>query len=125
MGLKDDFVGTEHLLLALLIERDSRTANVLTLLGAPPDLLRTTMLERASPSRSPAGPGLAPALATAAREIASGRGASSPTPATSCSRSPTARPARPRAHRPRRHPAGAARRVRSARAGNPRGPRGT
>ena len=33
MGLKDDVVGTEHLLLALLIERDSRTASVLTLLG--------------------------------------------------------------------------------------------
>ena len=47
MGLKDDFVGTEHLLLSLLIERDSRTANVLTLLGAPPDLLRTTVFERA------------------------------------------------------------------------------
>jgi len=80
MGLKDDFVGTEHVLLALLIERDSRTANVLTLLGAPLDLLRTTVLEERTPqpkAASPAG-GLAPALADAAREVAEARGASAP-----------------------------------------------
>ena len=82
IGLKDDFVGTEHLLLSLLIERDSRTANVLTLLGAPPDLLRTTVLEvRHQPepaAPTPPAPGLAPALTTRAREIATARGASTP-----------------------------------------------
>ncbi len=78
MGLKDDFVGTEHVLLALLIERDSRTANVLTLLGAPPDLLRTTMLEARKPAPKSPTTGLAPALADAARDVASGRGASTP-----------------------------------------------
>ena len=81
MGLKDDFVGTEHLLLALLIERDSRTANVLSSLGCPPDLLRTTVLDErtAKPKPAPApAPGLAPALATAAREIATDRGAGQP-----------------------------------------------
>jgi ATP-dependent Clp protease ATP-binding subunit ClpA len=79
MGLKDDFVGTEHVLLALLIERDSRTANVLTLLGAPPDLLRTTVLEERTPKpkAAPAG-GLAPGLADAAREVAEARGAGAP-----------------------------------------------
>jgi ATP-dependent Clp protease ATP-binding subunit ClpA len=77
MGLKDDFVGTEHLLLALLIERDSRTANVLSSLGCPPDLLRTTVLED-RPAKPKPAPGLAPALATAAREIAAGRGAAQP-----------------------------------------------
>ena len=82
MGLRDDFVGTEHLLLALLIERDSRTANVLSSLGCPPDLLRTTVLDErtlkpAEPKTKPA-PGLAPALATAAREIATDRGAAQP-----------------------------------------------
>ena len=35
MGFKDDFVDTEHILLALLIERDGRTASVFALLGAP------------------------------------------------------------------------------------------
>ena len=78
MGLKDDFVGTEHLLLSLLIERDSRTANVLTLLGAPPDLLRTTLLDTRKPKPKSAAAGLAPALADAAREVAAGRGASTP-----------------------------------------------
>ena len=80
MGLKDDYVGTEHLLLSMLIERDSRTANVLTLLGAPPDLLRTTVLEMRQPKPKPKSPtaGLAPALADAAREVATGRGASAP-----------------------------------------------
>ena len=79
MGLKDDFVGTEHVLLALLIERDSRTANVLTLLGAPPGLLRTTVLEERTPKpkAAPAG-GLAPGLADAAREVAEARGAGAP-----------------------------------------------
>ena len=82
MGLKDGFVGTEHLLLSMLIERDSRTANVLTLLGAPPDLLRTTVLDARRPqprpqSAAPAG-GLAPGLADAARDVATARGASAP-----------------------------------------------
>ena len=50
-GLKDTEVGTEHLLLALLIERDARTASILASLGCPPDLLRTTVLEgRATPA---------------------------------------------------------------------------
>ena len=83
MGLKDDVVGTEHLLLALLIERDSRTASVLTLLGCPPDLLRTTVLEqRAAPkaeaARRRARPALADAPATSPRRAARAR----PTPAT-------------------------------------------
>ena len=80
MGLKSDVVGTEHLLLALLIERDSRTASVLTLLGCPPDLLRTTVLEqRVAPKEAKApAPGLAPALAERAREVAQARGASTP-----------------------------------------------
>ena len=78
LGLKDDYVGTEHLLLALLIERDSRTANVLTLLGCPPDLLRTTVLEDRKPKPMAAPPGLAPALASRAREAAAARGAAQP-----------------------------------------------
>ena len=80
MGLKSDVVGTEHVLLALLIERDSRTASVLTLLGCPPDLLRTTVLEqRAAPkAATPPAAGLAPALAERARDVAQARGASTP-----------------------------------------------
>ena len=78
MGLKDDFVGTEHLLLSMLIERDSRTANVLTLLGAPPDLLRTTLLEAREPRAKSPTAGLAPALADSARDVAAARGASTP-----------------------------------------------
>ena len=78
MGLKDDYVGTEHLLLSLLIERDSRTANVLTLLGAPPDLLRTTLFEARKPRPKAAAAGLAPALAERARDVAQARGASTP-----------------------------------------------
>jgi ATP-dependent Clp protease ATP-binding subunit ClpA len=81
MGLKADVIGTEHLLLALLIERDSRTASVLTLLGCPPDLLRTTVLaQREPPKPKPKSPaaGLAPALAERAREAARARGASTP-----------------------------------------------
>ena len=79
MGFKDDVVGTEHLLLALLIERDSRTASVLTLLGCPPDLLRTTVLaQRAAPKPKSPAAGLAPALAERARDLAQARGASTP-----------------------------------------------
>jgi ATP-dependent Clp protease ATP-binding subunit ClpA len=80
MGLKDEYVGTEHLLLALLIERDSRTASVLSSLGCPPDLLRTTVLEERAPKAKAAAPapGLAPALATRAREGAAARGAAQP-----------------------------------------------
>ena len=80
MGLKDDYVGTEHLLLALLIERDSRTASVLSSLGCPPDLLRTTVLEErtAKPAEPKPSPGLAPALADAARNVAAERGAAQP-----------------------------------------------
>src|SRR3954447_19651625 len=37
-------IGTEHLLLALLIERDARTEKVLSSLGCPPDVLRETLL---------------------------------------------------------------------------------
>ena len=44
LGLKDRDVDTEHILLALLIERDARTASILSGLGCPPDLLRTTVL---------------------------------------------------------------------------------
>ena len=44
-GLRNSEVGTEHLLLAMLIERDARTASILASLGCPPDLLRTTVLE--------------------------------------------------------------------------------
>ena len=44
-GLKDSEAGTEHILLALLIERDARTASILSSLGCPPDLLRTIVLE--------------------------------------------------------------------------------
>jgi ATP-dependent Clp protease ATP-binding subunit ClpC len=43
MGLKDEGVDTEHILLALLIERDARTASILSALGCPPDHLRTTV----------------------------------------------------------------------------------
>jgi ATP-dependent Clp protease ATP-binding subunit ClpA len=78
LGLGHDFIGTEHLLLSLLIERDSRTANAMTLLGAPPDLVRTTLLDVRKPKPAAAAPGLAPALAERARELAKARGASSP-----------------------------------------------
>src|SRR5215213_4852271 len=44
LGLGHDYIGTEHLLLALLIERDARTASILSSLGCPPDLLRDTLL---------------------------------------------------------------------------------
>ena len=45
MGFKDTFIDTEHILLALLIERDGRTASVFASLACPPDLLRTTVIE--------------------------------------------------------------------------------
>jgi ATP-dependent Clp protease ATP-binding subunit ClpC len=77
LGLGHDFIGTEHLLLSLLIERDSRTANAMTLLGAPGDLVRTTLLDARKPQAAPPA-GLAPALADAAREVAAARGASTP-----------------------------------------------
>jgi len=44
MGLRDTFIGTEHILLALLIERDGRTASVFASLGCPPELLRDTVI---------------------------------------------------------------------------------
>jgi ATP-dependent Clp protease ATP-binding subunit ClpC len=51
LGLKDADIDTEHILLALLIERDARTASVLAGLGCPPELLRATVLEeRTSPA---------------------------------------------------------------------------
>jgi ATP-dependent Clp protease ATP-binding subunit ClpC len=45
LGLKSNYVDTEHVLLALLIERDARTASILASLGCPPDLLRASVLE--------------------------------------------------------------------------------
>jgi ATP-dependent Clp protease ATP-binding subunit ClpC len=45
LGLKSNDVDTEHVLLALLIERDARTASILSALGCPPDLLRASVLE--------------------------------------------------------------------------------
>jgi ATP-dependent Clp protease ATP-binding subunit ClpA len=78
LGLGQDFIGTEHLLLSLLIERDSRTANVMTLLGAPADLVRTTLVEARKPKPVPPAGGLAPWLADHAREVAAARGASPP-----------------------------------------------
>ena len=113
MGLKSDVVGTEHLLLALLIERDSRTASVLTLLGCPPDLLRTTVLEqRAAPKAAEAArPGARP-RARRARP----RGRPGARREHARRRRPDARAGRPlgdadaRADRARRHPAGAPRR---------------
>src|SRR5829696_9114198 len=44
IGLGHAHIGTEHLLLALLIERDARTARILSSLGCPPDLLRDTLV---------------------------------------------------------------------------------
>ncbi len=48
LGLKDSEVDTEHILLALLIERDARTASILASLGCPSDLLRTTVFEEST-----------------------------------------------------------------------------
>src|SRR5215218_5606482 len=53
LGLKDEGVDTEHILLALLIERDARTASILSGLGCPPDLLRTTVLAERTRRRPP------------------------------------------------------------------------
>src|SRR3954467_10717854 len=52
LGLKDDGVDTEHILLALLIERDARTASILSSLGCPPDLLRETVLAQRTEKRT-------------------------------------------------------------------------
>jgi ATP-dependent Clp protease ATP-binding subunit ClpA len=53
MGFKDTAIETEHILLALLIERDGRTASVLASLGCTPDLLRTTVIEERGASATP------------------------------------------------------------------------
>ena len=53
MGFKDTSIDTEHILLALLIERDGRTASVLASLGCPPDLLRDTVIELRGPKATP------------------------------------------------------------------------
>jgi ATP-dependent Clp protease ATP-binding subunit ClpC len=53
LGLKDGFIDTEHILLALLIERDGRTASVFASLGCPPDLLRDTVIELRGPRATP------------------------------------------------------------------------
>ena len=53
LGLGEDYIGTEHMLLALLIERDARTARVLSSLGLRPDLLRTTVMEERGASATP------------------------------------------------------------------------
>ena len=94
LGLEDDFIGTEHLLLALLIERDSRTANVI-LLGAParPAARRPCSEERAPSRRRRRGrprPG-SPSRPRGRRA----RGASAPDAGDLMLRSPTARPCSP------------------------------
>jgi ATP-dependent Clp protease ATP-binding subunit ClpC len=53
MGFKDTSIDTEHILLALLIERDGRTASMLASLGCPPDLLRTTVIEERVATATP------------------------------------------------------------------------
>jgi ATP-dependent Clp protease ATP-binding subunit ClpC len=53
LGFKDTTIETEHILLALLIERDGRTASVLASLACPPDLLRSMVLEERSSSATP------------------------------------------------------------------------
>ena len=53
MGFKDTFIGTEHILLALLIERDGRTASVFASLACPPDLVRETVIELRAASATP------------------------------------------------------------------------
>jgi ATP-dependent Clp protease ATP-binding subunit ClpC len=51
LGFKDTTIETEHMLLALLIERDGRTASVFASLACPPDLLRAAVIEeRGAPS---------------------------------------------------------------------------
>lgn len=53
LGFKDTTIETEHILLALLIERDGRTASVLASLACPPDLLRETVLEERRGTTTP------------------------------------------------------------------------
>ncbi len=53
LGFKDTTIETEHILLALLIERDGRTASVLASLGCPPDLLREAVLEERGAPATP------------------------------------------------------------------------
>lgn len=53
LGFKDTTIETEHILLALLIERDGRTASVLASLGCPPDLLRETVLAERRTTATP------------------------------------------------------------------------
>jgi ATP-dependent Clp protease ATP-binding subunit ClpA len=53
MGFKDTSIDTEHILLALLIERDGRTASVFASLACPPDLLRTTVMEERAATATP------------------------------------------------------------------------
>src|SRR4051794_36664086 len=53
MGLKDNFIDTEHILLALLIERDGRTASVLASLACPPELLRDTVIDQRAAAATP------------------------------------------------------------------------
>jgi len=70
LGLGHDYIGTEHLLLALLIERDSRTAGILASLGCPPDLLRDTVLEKRPADDGDALLALAEGDGVAARALA-------------------------------------------------------
>jgi ATP-dependent Clp protease ATP-binding subunit ClpC len=75
LGLGHDYIGTEHLLLALLIERDARTASILASLGCPPDLLRETVLAQMQTQRPAADDGdallaLAEGRGVAARALA-------------------------------------------------------
>lgn len=53
LGFKDTTIETEHILLALLIERDGRTASVLASLACPPDLLRATVLKERGTRATP------------------------------------------------------------------------
>ncbi len=53
MGFKDTSIDTEHILLALLIERDGRTASVLASLACPPDLLREAVIEERAGTATP------------------------------------------------------------------------
>lgn len=53
IGLRDSFIDTEHILLALLIERDGRTASVLASLACPPELLRATVIELRAAAATP------------------------------------------------------------------------
>jgi ATP-dependent Clp protease ATP-binding subunit ClpA len=53
MGFRDTSIDTEHILLALLIERDGRTASVFASLACPPDLLRATVIEERTASAAP------------------------------------------------------------------------